>query len=267
MGGINREYEDALSYILSNGVKKTDRTGVGTMSMFSHRMVFDLQEGFPLITTKKVYVRGVVGELLWFLSGDTNITWLQNNGIHIWDEWADDQGNLGKVYGHQWRSWGTADGSTIDQISAVIDSIRTNPDSRRHIVNAWNVGELGDMALPPCHMMFQFYVHEGYLSCQMYQRSADMFLGVPFNIASYALLLTMVAQQTGLKPGKLYWVGGDCHIYDNHREQVIQQLKRKPYSFPKLELNHRDSIFDYTFDDVNIIGYRHHPTITAPIAV
>lgn len=267
MGTLNTTYENTLRDILTNGITKTDRTGVGTISSFSHRMEFDLSEGFPLITTKKVYMKGVVGELLWFLRGDTNIQWLQSHNIHIWDEWADENGNLGKVYGYQWRSWERADGTTVDQISEVIQSIKTNPNSRRHIVNAWNVGELDNMALPPCHMMFQFYVHDGKLSCQMYQRSADMFLGVPFNIASYSLLLMMVAQQTGLQPGKFFWVGGDCHIYTNHIKQVEEQLSREPYPFPELKLAKKGSIFDYDFDDVELLGYQSHPGIKAPIAV
>ena len=230
-------------------------------------MRFDLSQGFPLITTKKVFLKGVVGELLWFLRGDSNVRWLQERGIKIWDEWADADGELGPVYGVQWRSWPTPDGGHIDQITKVIEQLTANPDSRRIVVSAWNVAELDEMALQPCHAFFQFYVADGKLSCQLYQRSADLFLGVPFNIASYALLTHMVAQQTGLDVGDFIWTGGDCHIYDNHAAQVAEQLSRDPYPLPTLELRKADSIFDYDFDDVIIHDYQHHPAIKAPVAV
>ncbi|WP_308436820.1 thymidylate synthase [Rhodococcus sp. NKCM2511] len=260
-------YEDLLRRILDTGTAKSDRTGTGTTSVFGHQMRFDLAAGFPLITTKKVHLKSIVYELLWFLRGDSNVTWLQEHGVSIWDEWAAPDGELGPVYGVQWRSWPTPSGEHIDQISQVIETLKTDPDSRRMIVSAWNVGEIPQMALPPCHAFFQFYVADGKLSCQLYQRSADMFLGVPFNIASYALLTHMVAAQTGLDVGEFVWTGGDCHIYDNHRDQVAEQLSREAYPYPTLKLAQRDSISDYTFDDVEIVDYQHHPAIKAPVAV
>lgn len=264
---INTTYEQALNHILQNGTHKDDRTGTGTTSVFGYQMRFNLQEGFPLITTKKVHMKSIIHELLWFLKGESNIKYLTDNGVTIWDEWANEEGELGPVYGVQWRSWMGANGQTIDQISDVIEQIKSNPDSRRLIVSAWNVAELPNMALPPCHAFFQFYVADGKLSCQLYQRSADMFLGVPFNIASYALLTHMVAQQTGLEVGDFIWTGGDCHIYDNHRQQVNQQLQRSGYSFPTLKLNKRESIFDYVYKDVEVLDYVSHPSIKAPVAV
>ncbi|OZF39103.1 thymidylate synthase [Rhodococcus sp. 14-2483-1-2] len=260
-------YEDLLRRILDTGTAKSDRTGTGTTSVFGHQMRFDLAAGFPLITTKKVHLKSIVYELLWFLRGDSNATWLQEHGVSIWDEWAAPDGELGPVYGVQWRSWPTPSGEHIDQISQVIETLKTDPDSRRMIVSAWNVGEIPRMALPPCHAFFQFYVADGKLSCQLYQRSADMFLGVPFNIASYALLTHMVAAQTGLEVGEFVWTGGDCHIYDNHRDQVTEQLSREPYPYPILKLAQRNSIFDYTYEDIEIVDYRHHPAIKAPVAV
>ncbi len=267
VGAVNTAYEDLLRQVLENGTKKADRTGTGTRSVFGHQMRFDLGAGFPLVTTKKVHLKSVVYELLWFLRGETNVRWLQEHGVTIWDEWADEDGDLGPVYGVQWRSWPTPSGEQVDQISQVIDGIRRDPDSRRLIVSAWNVADIDRMALPPCHVLFQFYVAEGALSCQLYQRSADIFLGVPFNIASYALLTHMVAQQTGYRPGEFIWTGGDCHIYDNHVEQVREQLTREPYPFPELRLAPRDSIFGYRYEDVEVVGYRHHPAIKAPVAV
>ncbi len=267
MGSINTAYEELLRHVLVHGAKKSDRTGTGTRSVFGHQMRFNLADGFPLITTKKVHLKSVVYELLWFLRGDSNVRYLQEHGVRIWDEWADENGELGPVYGVQWRSWPTPSGEHIDQISGVIETLRRNPDSRRIIVSAWNVAELDKMALPPCHALFQFYVADGALSCQLYQRSADLFLGVPFNIASYSLLTHMVAAQTGYRPGEFIWTGGDCHIYDNHVEQVEEQLSRDPYPFPQLRLAPRDSIFDYRYEDVEVVGYRHHPAIKAPIAV
>ncbi len=260
-------YEDLLRHVLNSGTPKSDRTGTGTTSIFGHQMRFDLNEGFPLITTKRVHLKSIVYELLWFLRGDSNVEWLREHGVSIWDEWAAPDGELGPVYGVQWRSWPTPSGEHIDQISQVLDTLRTNPDSRRMIISAWNVGEIPQMALPPCHAFFQFYVADGKLSCQLYQRSADLFLGVPFNIASYALLTHMVAAQVGLEVGDFVWTGGDCHIYDNHRDQVAEQLTREPYTYPKLKLAQRDSIFDYTFEDVEVVGYEHHPAIKAPVAV
>lgn len=260
-------YEDLLRHVLDSGTAKSDRTGTGTTSIFGHQMRFDLSEGFPLITTKRVHLKSIVYELLWFLRGESNVEWLREHGVSIWDEWAAPDGELGPVYGVQWRSWPTPSGEHIDQISQVLDTLRTNPDSRRMIVSAWNVGEIPQMALPPCHAFFQFYVADGKLSCQLYQRSADLFLGVPFNIASYALLTHMVAAQVGLEVGDFVWTGGDCHIYDNHRDQVAEQLTREPYAYPKLKLAQRDSIFDYTFEDVEVVGYEHHPGIKAPVAV
>lgn len=263
-----KTYLDLLQHVLEHGTRKEDRTGTGTLSVFGWQMRFDLAQGFPLLTTKKLHTRSIIHELLWFLRGDTNVGYLRDNGVTIWDEWADDEGNLGPVYGAQWRSWPTPDGGSIDQISRVVDDIRRSPDSRRLIVSAWNVGALPDMALPPCHALFQFYVADGRLSCQLYQRSADIFLGVPFNVASYALLTHMVAQQTGLKPGEFIWTGGDCHLYLNHLEQARLQLARTPRPLPTLRLTrHPDSIFDYRYEDFVIDDYDPHPGIKAPIAV
>ena len=266
-GTIPTPYEDLLSLVMETGTPKADRTGTGTRSLFGRQLRYDLAEGFPLITTKKVHLKSIVYELLWFLRGDSNVRWLQERGVSIWDEWADENGELGPVYGVQWRSWPTPSGEHIDQIAAALDLLKTNPDSRRNIVSAWNVGEIPQMALPPCHAFFQFYVADGKLSCQLYQRSADLFLGVPFNIASYALLTHMMAQQAGLEVGEFVWTGGDCHIYDNHVEQVTLQLSRDPYPYPKLELRKRGSIFDYEYDDIAIVDYRSHPGIKAPVAV
>lgn len=263
-----KQYLDYLEHILQHGVKKIDRTGVGTYSVFGYQMRFNLGEGFPLLTTKKLHTNSIFHELLWFLSGETNIGYLQKNGVSIWNAWADEKGNLGPVYGKQWRAWQTADGRVIDQITEVIKQIKTNPDSRRLIVNAWNVGELDKMALPPCHLLFQFYVANKKLSCQLYQRSADSFLGVPFNIASYSLLLSMIAQQCDLEPGEFIWTGGDCHLYSNHIEQVQLQLTRAPYPLPQLRFKRRPpSIFDYQFDDIEIVNYQAHPHIKGAIAV
>jgi thymidylate synthase len=263
-----RQYLDLLSRVLDEGTPKSDRTGTGTLSVFGHQMRFDLAEGFPLVTTKKVHVRSVVGELLWFLRGSTNVRWLQERGISIWDEWADADGELGPVYGYQWRSWPAPDGRHIDQIAAVVHSIRRNPDSRRHIVSAWNVADLDEMALPPCHTLFQFYVAEGRLSCQLYQRSADVFLGVPFNIASYALLTAMVAQVCDLEPGDFVHTLGDAHLYSNHVEQAREQLTRTPRSLPTLRLNsERRSLDEFDLADVEVLGYDPYPAIKAPIAV
>jgi thymidylate synthase len=235
--------------------------------LFGAQLRYDLSKGFPLVTTKQIHLKSVIYELLWFLRGDSNVRWLQNKGVKIWDEWADDSGELGPVYGVQWRSWPLPDGGHIDQIAEVISQIRSNPDSRRLIVSAWNVAEVPKMALPACHLLFQFYVSGGKLSCQLYQRSADMFLGVPFNIASYALLTHMIAQQTGLGVGDFVWTGGDCHIYDNHVEQVREQLSREPYPYPKLELNNGGTISTYEFEDIRVVGYQHHPKITASVAI
>jgi len=264
---IQTQYEDLLRDVLEHGTWKADRTGTGTRSVFGRQIRYDLSQGFPLITTKRVHFKSLAYELLWFLRGDSNIKWLTDNGVTIWNEWADESGDLGPVYGVQWRSWPTPDGSHIDQISSVIEQIKRNPDSRRLLVSAWNVSELDKMALPPCHLLFQFYVADGKLSCLLYQRSCDMFLGVPFNIASYSLLTHMVAAQTGLEPGEFIWTGGDCHIYDNHLEQVKLQLSREPYPFPTLTLSPRDSIFDYTYEDFHLHDYQHHPGIKAPVAV
>ncbi|MGN6127929.1 MAG: thymidylate synthase [Humibacter sp.] len=265
---IATPYEDLLRDVLANGTPKSDRTGTGTRSVFGRQLRFDLAEGFPLVTTKRVHFRSVAYELLWFLRGDSNVRWLQEHGVTIWDEWADEDGDLGPVYGVQWRSWPTPDGRHLDQISSVLQTLRTDPDSRRMIVSAWNVAEIPDMALAPCHAMFQFYVADGKLSCQLYQRSADLFLGVPFNIASYALLTHMVADQVGLGVGDFVWTGGDCHIYDNHVEQVTEQLSRAPYPAPRLVITrHPDSIFDYEFEDFEVVGYQHHPAIRASVAV
>ncbi|VEG91705.1 thymidylate synthase [Legionella spiritensis] len=263
-----KTYLRLLEHILQNGVEKTDRTGTGTLSVFGYQMRFDLADGFPLVTTKKLHTRSIIHELLWFLQGDTNIRYLNENGVTIWDEWADANGDLGPVYGCQWRSWPTADGRTIDQLSEVVSQIKANPDSRRLLVSAWNVGELDKMALMPCHALFQFYVAQGRLSCQLYQRSADVFLGVPFNIASYALLTHMVAEQCGLKAGEFVWTGGDCHLYLNHLEQARTQLTRAPFPLPKLVMQrHPDSLFDYRFEDFVFEGYQSHAAIKAPIAV
>ncbi len=265
---IATPYEDLLRDVLAHGTHKSDRTGTGTTSVFGRQVRFDLSQGFPLITTKRVHFKSVAYELLWFLRGDSNVRWLQERGVTIWDEWADAEGDLGPVYGVQWRSWPTPDGGRIDQLAEVIEQIRANPDSRRLIVSAWNPADIPDMALAPCHALFQFYVADGRLSCQLYQRSADLFLGVPFNIASYALLTLMVAQQTGLEPGDFVWTGGDCHIYDNHVEQVREQLTREPYPYPTLRLARKpDSILDYEYDDLVVEDYRHHPAIRAAVAV
>jgi len=263
-----KQYLDYLSHVLQHGVKKVDRTGVGTYSVFGYQMRFDLTAGFPLLTTKKLHLNSIVHELLWFLRGETNVAYLKQHNVKIWNAWADENGNLGPVYGKQWRAWQTADGRVIDQISEVIKQIKTNPDSRRLIVNAWNVGELEKMALPPCHLLFQFYVANNQLSCQLYQRSADSFLGVPFNIASYSLLTHMIAQQCDLNVGEFIWTGGDCHIYTNHIEQVKLQLARKPYALSQLHFKRRPaSIFDYQFDDIDILNYEAHPHIKGEIAV
>jgi thymidylate synthase len=264
---IPTPYEDLLRDVLATGTRKEDRTGTGTLSVFGRQLRYDLSQGFPLITTKRVHVRSIVGELLWFLRGDTNVRWLQERGISIWDEWADADGELGPVYGYQWRSWPAPDGSHVDQIANVVQSIRTNPDSRRHIVSAWNPALIDDMALPPCHALFQFYVADGRLSCQLYQRSADLFLGVPFNIASYALLTHMIAAQTDLEVGDFVWTGGDCHIYSNHLDQVETQLARDPYPYPTLRLAAKPSLMDYDLEDVVFENYQHHPGIKAPVAV
>lgn len=262
------QYETYLRHVFENGVKKTDRTGTGTISVFGYQMRFDLGKWFPLVTTKKVHTKSIIHELLWFLSGDTNIRYLKENGVTIWDEWADANGNLGPVYGHQWRSWPKPDGGHIDQITDVIEQIRTNPDSRRLIVSAWNVADIPSMALAPCHTMFQFYVADGKLSCQLYQRSVDSFLGLPFNLASYALLTSMVAQQCGLGVGEFIWTGGDCHIYNNHFDQVKEQLSREPLPYPRLVIKRKpENIFSYKFEDFDFLNYNPHPPIKAPIAV
>ncbi len=265
---IPTPYEDLLREVLEHGTQKTDRTGTGTRSVFGRQLRFDLSQGFPLVTTKRVHFKSIAYELLWFLQGSSNVGWLREHGVTIWDEWADASGELGPVYGVQWRSWPTPSGETIDQISWVIDEIRRNPDSRRLIVSAWNPADIPEMALAPCHALFQFYVADGRLSCQLYQRSADLFLGVPFNIASYALLTHLVAAQTGLEVGDFVWTGGDCHIYDNHVEQVTEQLTRAPFPAPTLRLTRTpDSIFDYEYDDFVVEGYQHHPAIRAAVAV
>jgi len=272
---IRSQYEDFMRHVYTTGVAKTDRTGTGTRSVFGHQMRFDLNEGFPLVTTKKVHLKSIIQELLWFLTGSSNNNWLKERGVTIWDEWAREDGDLGPVYGVQWRSWPTPDGGHIDQIAEVIRTLKTNPDSRRIIVSAWNVAELSKMALMPCHAFFQFYVapsqvegEPAKLSCQLYQRSADIFLGVPFNIASYALLTHMVAQQCDLAVGDFIWTGGDCHIYSNHHEQVELQLSRAPHPYPRLHIKRRPaSIFDYEYDDFEVLDYQHHPAIKAPVAI
>ena len=272
---IRQQYEDLMRHVFEHGVEKGDRTGTGTRSVFGHQMRFDLNEGFPLVTTKKVFMKAIIVELLWFLRGDSNVKWLQERGCTIWDEWARADGDLGPVYGVQWRSWPKVGGGHVDQIQQVIDTLKTNPDSRRIIVSAWNVAELDQMALMPCHAFFQFYVAppttpsgKGRLSCQLYQRSADIFLGVPFNIASYALLTHMVAQQCDLDVGDFIWTGGDCHLYSNHFEQVDLQLSREPLPYPTLRLLRRpESIFDYAWEDFEVVDYQHHPAIKAPVAV
>ena len=263
-----KQYLDFMRHVYEHGTVKADRTGTGTRSVFGYQMRFDLREGFPVVTTKKLHLKSIIYELLWFLQGSTNVRWLQENGVTIWDEWADENGELGPVYGRQWRSWPAPNGEHIDQIAQLIEQIRGNPDSRRLIVSAWNVGDIPRMKLPPCHAFFQFYVADGRLSCQLYQRSADIFLGVPFNIASYALLTHMIAQQTGLEVGDFVWTGGDCHIYSNHEEQVRTQLAREPMALPKLQILRKpDSIFDYRYEDFALVGYESHPAIKAPVAV
>ncbi|MCW8445097.1 thymidylate synthase [Fluoribacter gormanii] len=263
-----KTYLNLLEHILQHGNQKTDRTGTGTLSVFGYQMRFDLRQGFPLVTTKKLHMRSIVHELLWFLKGDTNISYLNENGVTIWDEWADSNGELGPIYGKQWRNWPTPDGRTIDQLSDVIQQIKTNPDSRRLLVSAWNVGELDQMALMPCHALFQFYVANKTLSCQLYQRSADVFLGVPFNIASYALLTHMVAEQCNLDVGDFIWTGGDCHLYLNHLEQARTQLSREPFPLPTLNIKRKpQSLFEYVYDDFEFVNYQSHPAIKAPIAV
>lgn len=263
-----RQYLDLLKYILENGARQDDRTGVGTLSVFGHQMRFDLARGFPLLTTKKLHLKSIVHELIWFLQGDVNVGYLNRNGVTIWDEWADEQGNLGPIYGRQWRSWPAPDGRRIDQIAEVTESLKAEPASRRHIVSAWNVGELGEMALPPCHCLFQFYVANDTLSCQLYQRSADVFLGVPFNIASYALLTLMMAQVTGLRAGEFIHTFGDAHLYLNHLDQAELQLGREPSALPSLEINPDvRSLFDFVYEDFRLIGYEPHPHIKAQVAV
>ncbi len=263
-----QQYLSMMRYVRDNGARKDDRTGTGTRSVFGYQMRFDLSHGFPVITTKKLHLRSIIHELLWFLSGDSNIRYLKENGVAIWDDWADDKGELGPVYGVQWRNWPAPDGGTIDQISQVVEALRENPDSRRILVCAWNVAELQNMALPPCHCLFQFYVADGKLSCQLYQRSADIFLGVPFNIASYALLTHMLAQQSELSVGEFIWTGGDCHLYLNHLDQVDEQLQREPLALPRLAIKRRpESIFDYRFEDFEILNYESHPHIRAAVAV
>ena len=263
-----QQYLDLMRRILDEGAEKTDRTGTGTKSVFGHQMRFDLSTTFPLLTTKKLHLRSIIHELLWFLTGDTNIKYLHENKVTIWDEWADDLGNLGPVYGHQWRKWEAADGRIIDQITQVIEQIKANPDSRRLIVSAWNVGDIDRMALPPCHLLFQFYVAEGKLSCQLYQRSADVFLGVPFNIASYSLLCMMMAQVCGLKPGEFVHTLGDAHLYSNHLEQTMLQLSRDPRKLPRMIINPEvDNLFEFAFDDFELVDYDPHPHIKAPVAV
>jgi thymidylate synthase len=262
------QYHELMQHVLCQGVKKSDRTGTGTLSVFGYQMRFNLADGFPMVTTKKLHLKSIIYELLWFLNGSTNNDWLKERGVSIWNEWAAPDGELGPIYGYQWRSWPAPNGQHIDQISEVVNSIKTNPDSRRLIVSAWNVADIPRMALAPCHAFFQFYVADGKLSCQLYQRSADIFLGVPFNIASYALLTHMVAQQCDLEPGEFIWTGGDCHLYSNHLEQVELQLSRKPFPLPRLVIGRKPaSLFDYAFEDFEIVGYECHPHIKAPVAV
>jgi len=263
-----QQYLSMMRHIRDNGARKEDRTGTGTLSVFGHQMRFNLSDGFPLVTTKKLHLKSIIHELLWFLSGDSNIRYLQENGVSIWNEWADENGELGSVYGVQWRNWKNEVGESIDQIQDVVTRLKDDPDSRRIIVSAWNVGEIPGMALPPCHCLFQFYVADGKLSCQLYQRSADVFLGVPFNIASYALLTHMMAQQADLKVGDFIWTGGDCHLYSNHMEQMEEQLAREPLTLPRLAIKRRpDSIFDYKFEDFEILNYESHPHIKAAVAI
>ncbi len=263
-----QQYLSMMRHVRDNGARKEDRTGTGTLSVFGHQMRFDLSQGFPVITTKKLHLRSIIHELLWFLSGDSNVSYLRENGVTIWDEWADDDGELGPVYGVQWRNWPAPDGSTVDQISELVEGLRENPDSRRLLVSAWNAAEIPNMALPPCHTMFQYYVADGKLSCQLYQRSADIFIGVPFNIASYAMLTHMLAQQCDLNVGEFIWTGGDCHLYLNHTEQADEQLQRQPLPLPRLAIKRRpDSIFDYRFEDFEILNYECHPHIRAAVAV
>ena len=263
-----KQYLNLLDHVINNGVEKSDRTGTGTISVFGHQSRYDLSQGFPMVTTKKLHLKSIIHELLWFLTGDTNIKYLQENGVRIWNEWADENGELGPVYGYQWRSWPTADGRHIDQITQVVNSIKNNPDSRRHMVSAWNVGEIDQMKLPPCHILVQFYVADGKLSCQLYQRSADIFLGVPFNIASYALLTLMMAQVCDLQPGDFIHTLGDAHIYLNHMDQVKLQLTREPYPLPQMKINPEiKSIFDFKYDDFELIGYQSHPHIAGKVAV
>lgn len=263
-----KQYLDLLDHVIKNGVNKSDRTGTGTISVFGYQSRYNLAEGFPVLTTKKLHLKSIIHELLWFLTGDTNIKYLQENGVRIWNEWADENGNLGPVYGYQWRSWPTPDGRHIDQISQVVDSLKNNPDSRRHLISAWNVGQIDQMNLPPCHILVQFYVAEGKLSCQLYQRSADIFLGVPFNIASYALLTMMMAQVCNLQPGEFVHTLGDAHIYLNHMEQVKLQLSREPYPLPQMKINPEvKNIFDFKFEDFELVGYQSHPHIAGAVAV
>ena len=263
-----RQFHQLMQHVLEHGVHKSDRTGTGTLSVFGYQMRFDLSEGFPLVTTKKLHLKSIIYELLWFLSGNTNNQWLKEHGVSIWDEWAAPNGDLGPVYGHQWRSWPVPNGENIDQIKDLIEAIKVNPDSRRLIVSAWNVADIPKMALAPCHAFFQFYVADGKLSCQLYQRSADIFLGVPFNIASYALLTHMVAEQCNLQPGEFIWTGGDCHLYSNHLEQVKLQLSRTPFPLPNLKIHRKpESIFDYRFEDFEILGYQSHPHLKAEVAI
>ena len=263
-----QQYLSMMRHVRDNGVRKDDRTGIGTLSVFGYQMRFDLSQGFPVVTTKKLHLRSIIHELLWFLSGDSNMSYLKDNGVSIWDKWADDNGELGPVYGVQWRNWPAPDGGKIDQISELVERLRQNPDSRRHLVSAWNVAEVPNMALPPCHCMFQFYVADGKLSCQLYQRSADIFIGVPFNIASYALLTHMLAQQSDLNVGEFIWTGGDCHLYLNHMQQADEQLQREPLTLPRLAITRRpDSIFEYRFEDFEILNYESHPHIRAAVAV
>ena len=264
---IDTQYEDLLRRVLEHGTPKSDRTGTGTLSLFGERLRYDLSASFPLVTTKKVHFKSVAHELLWFLQGDSNIGYLKQHDVRIWDEWADENGDLGPVYGVQWRSWPTPDGGSVDQLATILDTLRSDPDSRRMLVSAWNVAALPEMALAPCHALFQFYVADGKLSCQLYQRSADLFLGVPFNIASYALLTRMVAQQVGLEPGDFIWVGGDCHIYRNHLPQVREQLAREVLPFPQLTIDPAPSLFEQAYDDLHLIDYRHHPAIRGAVAV